>query len=273
MNSVQGQLMIGMSPKEILASYYRVKKTAESESCYRIIARVNPLFFQDIAEKSGKRLSDLITLFKDSRVVKLFRAIGFQVKNLHKILRRGYKALKDLKIALMDYAESTELTAWTKRQINSERISEIDKWLKKHPKTKRITGLVVGAILAYIWFNMTFTGNPLFDFDMGDMLSAMAGKFSLIDIFSGAKGASLLILFMTGLTGLSFPWPGPNSVKFVVAVLGTIAYKTGKRMRSSNDNNIDNYVWRETMPKPFNKTAMTALDLTNLARQVLGVRK
>lgn len=95
----------------------------------------------------------------------------------------------------------------------------MDEFLKTHPKTKRITGVAVAAIIAYIWFNMTFTGNWEYDFDMSDLVAALAGQFSLSSVFAGKDGIKLLMLFSTGLAGLSFPWPGPNAIKFICSVL------------------------------------------------------
>jgi GNAT superfamily N-acetyltransferase len=102
-----------------------------------------------------------------------------------------------------------------------------------------MTGVVVAGMLAYIWFNMTFIGNPAFDFDMSNLLAAMGGKFALADIFAGSKGAALLMLFFTGSVGLTFPWPGPNKVKFILAILGTLAAKNKKRLRKASRPQIE----------------------------------
>ena len=53
---------------------------------------------------------------------------------------------------------------------------------------------------------MTFTGNADYDFDMGDMIMALGGGFTLSTLFAGPEGMALLTLFATGVIGLSFPW-------------------------------------------------------------------
>ena len=293
---VESQLAIGMSPKVILLAYYRVQKEACSNDCYNIIAGVKPSFFKDIATEAKLKLTDIIMLFKDSRVVKVFKAFGWSFTNLYKSLQRGFKALKDVQVSLMEYAKQSGIGKWTARQLDSERLKDIDNWLKNHPKTKRITGAVVAGILVYIWWNMTFVGNPAFDFNMTDMLGALGGSFSLEKIFSGSQGAALLLLFFTGSVGLTFPWPGPNRIKFAIAVLGTLATKLGKRMRKAEVNpylntpptklrrDIKNQkdsakkklmqtalnAWRTTVPGPFRRKSMEAQELTKLAKIVLG---
>ena len=52
---------------------------------------------------------------------------------------------------------------------------------------------------------MTFTGNADYDFDMGDMIMALGGGFTLSTLFAGLEGMALLTLFATGVIGLSFP--------------------------------------------------------------------
>lgn len=41
----------------------------------------------------------------------------------------------------------------------------------------------------------------------------------LPDQMAGPDGTRMLMLFVTGIIGLGFPWPGPTSAKFVVALL------------------------------------------------------
>jgi hypothetical protein len=66
---------------------------------------------------------------------------------------------------------------------------------------------------------MSTTGDFNYDFDFTDILNAVAGKFTLSTLFAGTDGTRMLILFATGVIGLSFPWPGPNSAKMVVSLL------------------------------------------------------
>jgi hypothetical protein len=97
---------------------------------------------------------------------------------------------------------------------------------------------------------MTFTGDFEYDFNLVDVLAALGGKFSLSQIFAGKDGMKLLLLFATGVIGLSFPWPGPTSVKFLTAVVKSIAQwakiKLVKEALNPYKQNLKNgYILRE----------------------------
>ena len=84
-------------------------------------------------------------------------------------------------------------------------------------------------MLLYIWLNMAFTGDFNYDFDFADLISALSGKFSLAQLFAGQDGIRMLLLFATGMIGLSFPWPGATSAKFVIALINGLRKVIGMR--------------------------------------------
>lgn len=236
---IEWQLEHGWSPTKILYAHFREQASSSTRTAAekrglreakQAVAVVKPKFFMELAKASGKSLASLIQLFKDSRVVRFFKKIGWSFKKLHEKLKAGYNNLKELQRAFSDYVKESKVGKWTARQLTSERLKNIDEWMKRNPKIKRLTGVAVGAILIYIWFNMTFVGNPLYDFDLSDMVAALGGSFSLEALFSGPKGATLLLLFLTGaFAGLTFPWPGAAGAKFIVAITSTLA----KRLRKA----------------------------------------
>lgn len=171
-------------------------------------------FFQDIAKYANRKLDDLLYLFKDSRVFKFFSAIKFSFQNLWKYLQMGFKAYTDIQKAIAGYLSKTKVGKWTE-----EALLGLNKFLQSHPKLKRVGGVAVAGLLLYIWLNMSFTGDFIYDFDFSDLLNALRGKFDLAALFSGTDGTRLLLLFATGLMGLGFPWPGPTHVKLVTAVI------------------------------------------------------
>jgi len=177
-------------------------------------------FMKDISTKLNLNFGSLVKMFKDSRVFKFFHRIGWSFQKLYDLLKKGFKLGHNLADAIAQYMAETKVAKWTQEELR-----KLDNFLKKHPKTRRIVGIGVAAILAYIWFNMTFTGSFEYDFGMGDLLGALTGKMVLADIFAGKDGIKLLMLFTTGLLGLSFPWPGPGTIKFVAAIVQTIAKK------------------------------------------------
>lgn len=178
-------------------------------------------FIAELAEKLKIEVSELIKLFKNKEVFKFFQRIGFSLKKLFEIAKKGFTLANILADTIAEYVEKTGISKWTEKEFQ-----KLDTYLKKHPKTKRIVGVGVASILIYIWLSMSFSGDPTYDFDFSDVLDALAGKMSLSTIFAGKEGIKLLTLFSTGmLTGLSFPWIGATSVQFVGGVIYSLAKK------------------------------------------------
>jgi len=172
------------------------------------------------------KMVDMVKLFLNKLVFKFFAKIKFSLDYLFKLVKKGFKAYKEVIKAIGEYISSTKVGRWTE-----DKLKDLDAFLAKHPKTKRIAGLAVAGILIYIWLNMTFTGNADYDFDMGDMIMALGGGFTLSTLFAGPEGMALLTLFATGVLGLSFPWPGPQHVQFIGAILYGSAKLVGQKLR------------------------------------------
>jgi len=172
------------------------------------------------------KMVDMVKLFLNKLVFKFFAKIKFSLDYLFKLVKKGFKAYKEVIKAIGEYISSTKVGRWTE-----DKLKDLDAFLAKHPKTKRIAGLAVAGILIYIWLNMTFTGNADYDFDMGDMIMALGGGFTLSTLFAGPEGMALLTLFATGVIGLSFPWPGPQHVQFIGAILYGSAKLVGQKLR------------------------------------------
>jgi len=172
------------------------------------------------------KMVDMVKLFLNKLVFKFFAKIKFSLDYLFKLVKKGFKAYKEVIKAIGEYISSTKVGRWTE-----DKLKDLDAFLAKHPKTKRIAGLAVAGILIYIWLNMTFTGNADYDFDMGDMIMALGGGFTLSTLFAGPEGMALLTLFATGVLGLTFPWPGPQHVQFIGAILYGSAKLIGQKLR------------------------------------------
>ncbi len=183
-------------------------------------------FITELKNMLKVKIADLIKLFLNKLVFKFFAKIKFSMKYLFGIVKKGFKAYKEVINAIGEYVANTKVGKWTE-----DKLKDLDAFLAKHPKTKRIAGFAVAGILIYIWLNMTFTGNADYDFDMGDMLLALAGGFTLSTLFAGPDGMALLMLFATGVIGLSFPWPGPQSFQFIGAVVYGSAKLVGQKIR------------------------------------------
>ena len=183
-------------------------------------------FLNELKDLVKVKFKDLVKLFMNKLVFKFFAKIKFSITYLFNLVKKGFKAYKEVIKAIGEYVAKTKVGKWTE-----DKLKDLDAFLAKHPKTKRMAGFAVAGILIYIWLNMTFTGNADYDFDMGDMLLALGGGFTLSTLFAGPDGMALLMLFATGVIGLSFPWPGPQSIQFVGAVLYGSAKLVGQKLR------------------------------------------
>jgi len=171
-------------------------------------------FIKSLASYASMKLEDIVSLFKDRQVFKFFNAIRFNLNTLWKYIKAGFSAYTDLQRAIAEYVARTKIVKWTTEALHS-----LDEFLQKHPKIRRIGGFAVAGLLIYIWLNMSFTGDFAYDFDFSDILLAVGGKYSLGAIFGGPEGTRMLMLFATGVIGLSFPWPGPTHIQFVGALI------------------------------------------------------
>lgn len=183
-------------------------------------------FLLELKDIVKVKIMDLAKLFMNKLVFKFFAKIKFSMKYLFDLVKKGFKAYKEVIKAIGDYLSKTKVGRWTE-----DKLKDLDAFLAKHPKTKRIAGMAVAGILIYIWLNMTFTGNADYDFDMGDMILALGGGFTLSTLFAGPDGMALLALFATGVIGLSFPWPGPQHFQFIGAILYGSAKLVGQKLR------------------------------------------
>lgn len=184
-------------------------------------------FIREIARQLKIEASELVKLFMDKDVFKFFQRIGWNLKKLFNIAKKGFKLAGILADVIAEYAEKKGISKWTEAEFK-----KLDGYLKKHPKTKKIIGVGVASILIFIWLNMSFTGDPAYDFNFSDVLDALSGDISLTDIFTGKEGIKLMLLFTTGMiTGLSFPWIGATSVQFVGGVIYSLAKKRKIKMR------------------------------------------
>ena len=217
--------------RAILASYDRELRTvcasvrrAEVIEAREAIAFAPSQFFSELSESTGLDISSIVSLFKNTAVVRFFKAIGWSFKKLYGLLKQGMQAYRSLLNAVAEYVASTKVGKWTEDELK-----KLDAFLQSHPKTRRIAGITAAALLVYMWFLMAYTGDFEWDFDFSDVLDALAGNFALSTLFSGAEGTKLLLAFVVGATiRASFPWPGPTSVQFI----GSIIYTLARRFKS-----------------------------------------
>jgi len=189
-------------------------------------------FIKEFAIETGFKIKDLLVLFMEKSVFKLFQMIGWSFKSLFEMIKKGFTVYKDMQLAIADFIGKTKVIEWT-----IDKLIELDKFLKSHPKTKRIAGIAVAGLLVYLWLHATFTGDALDDFDITGVFMALQGNYSLSEFFGTPVGIRMLLLFVSGtLVGLTFPWPGNNIIKFGIAILVTLAKFFKKKLGKGDDS-------------------------------------
>lgn len=184
-------------------------------------------FIKELADKTMMSMIDLFKIFKDKKVFKFMSYFSWNINKLFTFVRKGFKEYhKVINILSKKIHESKAGQKWEAFVIDMET------FIKSHPSLKRIGGIAVASILIYIWFNMTFTGSVEYDFNMNDMLAALAGNYSLVDIFTGEEGIKLLMFLVTGKMGLTFPWPGATAIQFILAVVTTLGIMGGIKVKN-----------------------------------------
>ena len=241
-------LHAGYTPRAILLDHYlfmgRRSKTASEKSSYKDASKhiraFGLSFFREVSKELGVGIGALVDFFKDSQVVRFFQKIGWSFKKLLDYLKTGYETLKKLQTEFLKFAKETGIGHWTMRNLDAPMLAKIDEWMKGHSQLRHITGFALAGMFLYMWFITPYTGNLGFDFDMSEVFDALSGNYSLVDLFSGASGATWLLLFLTGtFVGISFPWPGALSVHFVVSAIWTLSKKLNKRLKQMREKPED----------------------------------
>lgn len=106
-----------------------------------------------------------------------------------------------------------------------------DALIAKFPLLKTVTGPALAAFMLFTWINMTFIGNPKYDFDWSTMRDAFKGKASLAAVLTGPKGTLMLSLLGLGMiTGAGFAWFGLiGNVLFALLYTGYNSIKNPNR--------------------------------------------
>jgi len=199
-------------------------------------------FIKELAVTVKADFFQLLNAFRDTKVYKLFKLIEWNLDNMWDLVKKGFKAYEKLQ---------KDIAKWVaESQLGQEFINDIkafDEFFEKHPWVKNVAGPVVAGILIFIWLNMTFTGDFNYDFDLSSVILALTGKYTLYKFFGSEDGIRMLILLATGvLLSLSFPWPGPDSIKYLTAVVvSLINYAKGseeEKVKKVSDDKLEDEI-------------------------------
>lgn len=169
--------------------------------------------FAGIAGEFKLGLSDVVKAFKNRDVFGLIKAFGFNIKLMIKSINEFTGMMR--KGILKIFEELVKTGAFKKIRSGAMKVDEV---LDKYPLLKKVAGIAVAGLLLYIWLNMTFIGDLDYDFNFGDLVSALKGSFSLADMFVSPQGLMLIALLGSGMLGISAPWLGKTAYNLVLAI-------------------------------------------------------
>lgn len=175
-------------------------------------------FIKQLAITVKADFFELLNSFRNKKIYSLFNLIEWDLNKLWGLIKKGFKLYEKLQKDLAQWVAETNVG---KNFANNLKV--FDYFLDKHPWIKSISGALVAGLLIYIWLNMTFTGDFNYDFDLSSVILALTGKYTLYKFFGSEDGLRMLVLLATGvLFSLSFPWPAPDNIKYLTAVVVSI---------------------------------------------------
>ena len=175
-------------------------------------------FLKDWAKTAKQPLDKVRKTMMNKNTFSIAKLNDFSVEKVFDSAKKGYKRASVVFHYLPDkLADKIQNTKVMKKK--DEYLKQADEFLQKHPKTKKVVMLGAAATVTYMWTQMTFVGEPDYDFDLSGVAGAAVGAKNLKDLFGGTEGAKFLTLFATGKAmGLTIPYPGKTIAKFAVGI-------------------------------------------------------
>jgi len=168
-----------------------------------------------LAEEMKIGLRDIVNALKERSVFGVLKAVGFKIKLLVKAILAFTRIWREGLAGIFREISKNKLV----QKLQSGAM-KVDEFLDKYPILKKIGGIAVAGLLLYIWLNMSFIGDLEYDMNVGDMTAALAGNFSIAQLFLSPAGLMMITLFATG--GLiSAPWLGASTLNLVLALIYT----------------------------------------------------
>lgn len=178
-------------------------------------------FFSETAEDLKVGITDLAAAFASKDIFALLKSVGFNLKTLWKGISAALKLIPNGLMRAFEELEKTGVFKGAKLAVR-----QIDAIIKQHPVLTKLTGVVLGGFLLWVWLSMSFVGHPGFDFDLTFVIDAFRGKFDLVDLFLSPSAMTMLTLLATGLfTGVGVAWLGSSISNLILALAFTGAKK------------------------------------------------
>ena len=195
-------------------------------------------FVRDLSLRLKSSYVELVDLFNNIYVIKLFQHFKWDTNNLFKTLYQGYTIFSKICVIMSHFVYENQVVEWT--DSNKEKLVD---FISKDTYLKEIKGVAVAAILLYLWFNYRLIREPKY-ITCEKILDAFTSDVSLADMLM--KDDEIMSMFVQGFPTIpTFIWPGKNTYYFLVIVFGLLAkrlnvrcpkliqsfYKVNKRIR------------------------------------------
>jgi len=172
----------------------------------------------------------LVKAFRDRDIFAVLKHFGFSILAMIKSIQAGAFAIKK------GYARVFKemYKNGTLRKLKSGAM-KVDEVLDKYPILKKLSGVAVAGMLLLIWLNISFIGNFDYDFDIGDMFTALTGSYSIEKLFTSPDGLAAIAFVATNIASggvLSVSWLGATHINFILALTYTALKKSGVKPAS-----------------------------------------
>lgn len=204
-----------------------VDKVANSKTLKIIETFIGHLreFVFDVADHIGVTVREVAMALANKDVYALFKAFAFNTVKIAKTIHKGAEALKNAYVGIFAKILASGMLDDVKKGV-----ATMDDVLNKYPILKKLAGPALAGVLILMWLNMSFTGNFDYDMDVSHILAALAGSFTLTDLFMSPDGlASLGLLcanFASGGALNATAWLGANTYNLILAFVYTGIVRT-----------------------------------------------
>lgn len=160
----------------------------------------------------------IVSAFKQPHVYNTLKHFGF---SFNKAASAAVKGLATFNVGLRSTFEELHKTNVLKKLEKGA--VKVDEVLTKYPALKKVGGPAIAGFLVYQWQNMAFSGDFDDDFDISAIGKALAGDYSIRDVFASPSGLKGLTQLAAGIAiGVTFPWGkiGPATLKMAALYTG-----------------------------------------------------
>lgn len=173
--------------------------------------------FQDVADEVGASIEDIILAFRSKDMFAVLRAVRFNIMKLFNAVKKFAQLYSS---GLQSVFKQMHDAGWFDKLRSGA--AAVDELLETYPILRKLAGPAIAGLLLYIWFNMSFIGNPAYDLDITYILAAVVGNFSIEELFASPSGVQMLsLLALNTATGLGAAYLGANLANFLLGLIYT----------------------------------------------------